>query len=161
MSELMDDFDDKVLERKVRGESNRQIAKELTTTEHEIRNALDRLTRQADVRERLHARTVELALLDKMVAPYYEKMLEGNPEAGGILIRIIERRSRLQGLDNPQEIALLITNTRHRESSMAAMERAIARLARNHAPEPELINSEPTSSDSEPSSDDPKDNEKP
>jgi len=130
MSELMDDFDDKVLERKVRGESNRRIAKDLRTTEREVRNALDRLTRQADVRERLHARTVELALLDSMVAPYYEKMLEGNPEAGAILIRISERRSRLQSLDSPQEIALLMTNAKHQEPSTAAFERGLKWLER-------------------------------
>jgi hypothetical protein len=163
MSELTN-FDDKVLERKVRGESNREIAKGLETSEHEIRNALDRLSRQADVRERLHARTVELALLDKMVAPYYEKMLEGNPEAGAILIRISERRSRLQGLDNAQELTVLLQNAEHREPSTAAYERSLQRLtakleslARDHRPEEPSAGEPGAPDDPHPNSDEPDD----
>jgi hypothetical protein len=46
-------------------------------------------------------RTLELARLDALQVPLWEKAMNGDVKAAGMVLRIIEQRSRLLGLDKP------------------------------------------------------------
>jgi hypothetical protein len=108
------------LNRRIQGLSYAEIADELsisTQVAHDyVSGAIERLTGE-EVRSAEIARQLQLLRLDVMLAALWPKVLDGNVNAAQAVLKIMERQSKLLGLDAPVRIDI-----EHRIREMAAAE---------------------------------------
>ena len=97
----------KALELRKAGQSYRAIAKELGYAgpggAHKAVASGLRLTLQEPADD---VRQLEMQRLDRMLESYWPAVLKGDPKAGGIVIRSMDRRATYLGLDAPVKIDL-------------------------------------------------------
>jgi AcrR family transcriptional regulator len=96
----------KALELRIRGASTRDIAKALgvsvATAHRAIHRGMDALAEE--VREDAHTvRDLEVKRLDNIMIRMYSQAMDGNQGAVDRMLRIMERRSKLLGLDAPTQ----------------------------------------------------------
>jgi hypothetical protein len=93
------------LELRKAGKSYEAIAQELgyggPSSAHNAVKAALRKTLQEPADD---LRALEVARMDAMLDGLWPKVLDGNPRAVEVAIKVLERRARLLGLDAPQKI---------------------------------------------------------
>jgi hypothetical protein len=90
-----------------------ELGVDTATAFHYVQEALER-THGEEVRFIDVARQMELLRLDRLMRPHWEKADKGNVESGAFLLRVMERRSKLLGLDAPVKV-----DVEHRIRQMA------------------------------------------
>jgi hypothetical protein len=101
-----DDRDDLILEGRLAGRSVPAIAKQYRCASSEVEAVIDRrLNFALDNDMRLKAIKLDVARLEGLMAPFYERATKDRDVAAGTLcVKILERRALLLGLDSPVRI---------------------------------------------------------
>jgi hypothetical protein len=103
MTEQADDGrDDVILQETVSGRSARSIGKQLRCTLGEVNAALDRVLPKIDNPARLRAIAIDLYRLESLLETFIKRAREqADAQAGMLVVKILERRALLLGLDSP------------------------------------------------------------
>jgi hypothetical protein len=101
-----DDRDDLILEGRLAGRSVPAIAKQYRCASSEVEAVIDRrLNFALDNDMRLKAIKLDVARLEGLMQPFYERATKDRDVAAGTLcVKILERRALLLGLDSPVRI---------------------------------------------------------
>src|SRR5262249_16006605 len=90
-SEILDGED--IVHARIRGESVRSIAKQLSCTLAEVHKIIDRFAETTiDDKTRKRSLALELERLDQLQQVFGAKALEGDVASGALVAKIIERR---------------------------------------------------------------------
>lgn len=88
-----------------KGMSVQDIATTLDITETTIRSTLARAYRNIITSDEMaEARNMEIGRLDELHSSYYDDALGGDIKAAELILKTIDRRSKLLGLDAPQRM---------------------------------------------------------
>src|SRR5262245_31187704 len=101
-----DDRDDLILDERIAGKSTRAIAKQYRCSSGEVEAAVDRrLNYDLDNNMRLRAIKLDVARLEGLMQPFYERATKDRDvQAGTLCVKILERRALLLGLDSPTRV---------------------------------------------------------
>jgi len=100
--------DDFILQERLTGRSARSIAKELRCTVGEVDASLDRTLPKIDNDARRRYVALDLNRLDRLLETFCKRAIEGvDAQAGLLVVKILERRSLLLGLDSPQKLDIV------------------------------------------------------
>ena len=117
--------DDFILQERLSGKSARSISKQLRCTVGEVNDALDRVLPTLDQAARLRHIALDVNRLDALVEVFYKRAMEkGDTQAGLCVVKILERKAALLGLDAAQRIDLAV-EPKQAESSFDKIYRAI------------------------------------
>lgn len=121
------------LDLKLSGETYATIAARLGwRDESGPRKAVYTLLDRVDFEHADEFRTVENAKLDKLHNSYWQAALDGDIKSAAVVLRIMERRAKLLGLDRPVKVEL--SSLTHADFIETA-----ARLVESIAAEPEQV----------------------
>ena len=128
--------DDFILQERLSGKSARAISKQLRCTVGEVDAALDRTLPKIDNDARRRYVALDLSRLDELLKVFFARAIENaDAQAGLLVVKILERRALLLGLDSPQKLDIVQVQaekqpTRHELIRAAIMNlRASARAA--------------------------------
>jgi hypothetical protein len=95
-----------VLKKRGEGKSFRQIGQELGVSHVQAREDLLSLSRSLPIEEQLELElATDLHRVDELIKSYWEDATEGkNLDAGNFILRCLDRRAKLLGLDAPKKI---------------------------------------------------------
>jgi hypothetical protein len=100
--EARDDF---ILQERLSGRSARSISKELRCTTTEVDEALDRVLPKIDNTAKLRIIALDLDRLDQLLKTFFARAIEKvDAQAGLLVVKILERKAALLGLDSPQRL---------------------------------------------------------
>jgi len=101
-----DDRDHVMLEERLSGRSVPAIAKQYRCSNSEVEAVVDRkLDFKLDNDMRLRATKLDVARLEALMLPFFERATkERDVAAGTLVVKILERRALLLGLDSPVRI---------------------------------------------------------
>jgi hypothetical protein len=104
-----DDRDDLILEGRLAGRSVPAIAKQYRCASSEVEAIIDRrLNFALDNDMRLKAIKLDVTRLEALMAPFFERATRDRDVAAGTLVvKILERRALLLGLDSPQKLDIV------------------------------------------------------
>lgn len=96
----------KVYELRLRGRTIREIAADVGVSRSiahaDVVAVLDRIKAEAnDTAEQV--RQLEIERLDKMLDSFWQRVLEGDEKAADVVLKVQARRSKLLGLDAPEQ----------------------------------------------------------
>jgi hypothetical protein len=98
------DISDKAVQLRREGRSCAEIGKQLGCSQSTAWEAINRwlVAKRADIKEAADdVREMELARMDEMMAGIYPTALQGDMQAIDRVLRIMERRAKLLGIDAP------------------------------------------------------------
>ena len=127
-----DGRDDFILQERLSGKSARAISKQLRCTVGEVDASLDRTLPKIDNDARRRYVALDLNRLDELLKVFFARAIENaDAQAGLLVVKILERRALLLGLDSPQKFDVVQvqaqeTTPRH-ELIRAAIERLTGR----------------------------------
>ena len=111
-----------ILQERLTGRSARSIAKQLSLPVSEVNAALDRTLPQLDNAARLRHISLDLSRLDGLLETFYKLAIEKQDiQAALCVVKILERKARLLGLDQPTKLDVV---------QVQALREAIMRIAR-------------------------------
>jgi len=126
-----DGRDDFVLQERVSGRSARSIAKQLNLTVGEVNASLDRTLPQIDNAMRLRHISLDLQRLDELLKVFFARATEkADAQAGLLVVKILERKAALLGLDQPQKLDVIQVQAQEAPSSFDRIREAIYSVAR-------------------------------
>ena len=126
-----DSRDDFILQERLAGRSARSISKELRCTIGEVNASLDRTLPKIDNAARRRYVALDLNRLDGLLETFYKRAIEkADTQAGLLVVKILERRALLLGLDSPQKLDVIQLQTQEAPSSFDKIREAIMRVAR-------------------------------
>jgi len=97
--------DDFILQERLSGRSARSISKELHCPVSEIDESLDRTLPKITNEAKRRIIALDLDRLDKLIEVFYKQAIEKvDAQAGLLVVKILERKSALLGLDSPQKL---------------------------------------------------------
>src|SRR5262249_50378721 len=97
-----DGRDDFILQERLAGRSARSIGKQLSLSVGEVNAALDRTLPHIDNAARLRHISLDLSRLDELLKVFLSRAIEKMDASAGLLVvKILERKSALLGLDQP------------------------------------------------------------
>jgi hypothetical protein len=132
-----DDFDDYVLRETIdNGRSARSLSRELRCPVSEIHASLDRSLPVIDNEFRARQVALDLQRLDMLLAVFLEKAKNGDQPSGMLVTKILERKSYLIGLDQPQKLDIFQLQVRQQVCGTDRIMAAIERIARGRLPPP-------------------------
>lgn len=100
-----DGRDDFILQERLSGRSARSISKQLNLTVGEVNASLDRTLPTIDNAARLRHISLDLHRLDELLKTFFTRAIEkADTQAGLLVVKILERKAALLGLDSPQRI---------------------------------------------------------
>ena len=100
--------DDFILQERLAGRSARSISKELRCTVGEVDASLDRTLPKIDNDARRRYAALDLSRLDALLKTFFARAIENaDAQAGLLVVRILERRALLLGLDSPQKLDIV------------------------------------------------------
>jgi hypothetical protein len=123
--------DDFILEQRLGGRSARSISKELRCAVADADASLDRTLPKItnDAKRRLVA--LDLDRLDGLIQVFYKHAVESvDAQAGLLVVKILERKAALLGLDQPQKLDVVAVQTQEEPSGHDQIRDAILRVAR-------------------------------
>jgi len=101
--------DDFILQERLSGRSARSISKELHCAVGDVHAALDRVLPTLDQSTRLRHISLDLHRLEGLLEVFYKRAIEKQDvQAGLCVVKILERKSALLGLDAAQRIDLAV-----------------------------------------------------
>src|SRR5215831_3041040 len=90
------------------GKSARAISKQLRCTVGEVDAALDRALPKIDSDARRRYVALDLNRLDELLKVFFARAIENaDAQAGLLVVKILERRAMLLGLDSPQKLDIV------------------------------------------------------
>src|SRR5262245_27003528 len=111
------------------GVAPRRIAEELGCTVKQVEELLASMCPAVSPELRERTRQLELARLDELQRAHYAAALAGGATATMVVLKIMERRSRMLGLDVPTRIeAVQLLEPPARETSTERIRRVLADL---------------------------------
>src|SRR5262245_60932613 len=123
--------DDFILQERLSGRSARSIGKQLNLTVGEVDASLDRTLPKIDNDARRRYVALDLNRLDGLLETFYKRAIEkADAQAGLLVVKILERRALLLGLDSPQKLDVVQLQTQEAPSSFDKIREAIMRVAR-------------------------------
>ena len=136
----MDDADreDMIVEQRIAGESARALAKQYGCSSSEVEAAVDRrLDYEINNDMRLRAIKLDVARLDALTAPFFERAIKDRDVAAGTLcVKILERRALLLGLDSPTRVDVVQLQAQQQPSSYEKIKAAIMALKSANGQQP-------------------------
>src|SRR5262249_36334719 len=137
-----DERDEAITEARIAGISTRALAKQHHVSNREISEAVDRrLDYKLDHATRLQQVKLNVARLEALMAPFFERATKDRDVlAGTLCVKIAERLSLLLGLDHPAQsrIDVYRYEASRQPSSHERIREAIYKVARGH-PAPPVI----------------------
>jgi hypothetical protein len=129
-----EDRDDFILEERLSGRSARSIGKQLNLTVGEVNASLDRTLPTIDNDARRRYVALDLNRLDGLLETFYKRAIEkADAQAGLLVVKILERRALLLGLDSPQKLDVISVQAQQAPSSFDRIHAAIMAVARGHS----------------------------
>src|SRR6516162_9076399 len=123
--------DDFILQERLSGKSARAISKQLRCTVGEVDASLDRTLPKIDNDARRRYVALDLNRLDELLRVFFARAIENvDSQAGLLVVKILERRSLLLGLDSPQKLDIVQVQAQEQPSSHDRIRDAIMRVAR-------------------------------
>jgi hypothetical protein len=136
-----DELDQKVLRSRMAGTSIRRIARELSLTDRQVNASLDRTLPDLSPEMRIRLFKEDLARLDELLVAWFAQAKNGSATATGLVIKIMERRSALCGLDQPVAMRMEVIQagaTEQQNSTLVLLEH-LNRIAAEHKQPDELV----------------------
>ena len=129
-----DGRDDFILQERLSGRSARSIAKQLSLTVSEVNASLDRTLPTIDNDARRRYVALDLNRLDELLETFYRRAIEkADAQAGLLVVKILERRATLLGLDSPQKLDIIQVQAKEAPSSFDKIHAAIVAVARGRS----------------------------
>ena len=126
--EARDDF---ILQERLGGRSARSIAKELHCTTADVDASLDRTLPKITNEAKRRITALDLDRLDGLIQVFYKRAIEkADCQAGLLVVKIIERKAALLGLDSPQKLDVVQVQASAEPSEHDQIKAAILRMAR-------------------------------
>ena len=123
--------DDFILQERLSGRSARSIGKQLNLTVGEVNASLDRSLPQIDNEARRRYVALDLNRLDGLMETFYKRAIEkADAQAGLLVVKILERRALLLGLDSPQKLDIVQVQAQQAPSRHERIRAAIFGMAR-------------------------------
>src|SRR5215471_3836835 len=121
--------DDFILQERLAGRSARSIGKELRCTVGEVDASLDRTLPKIDNDARRRYVALDLNRLDALLKTFFALAIEkADAQAGLLVVKILERRALLLGLDSPQKLDIIQVQAKETPSRHERIREAIMRL---------------------------------
>ena len=130
-----DGQDDFILQERLAGRSARSIGKQLSLTVGEVNASLDRTLPTIDNAMRVRHVSLDLHRLDGLLETFYKRAIEKtDTQAGLCVVKILERKAALLGLDQPQKLDVVQLQAEQREPhEFDKVFEAVMRVARGHS----------------------------
>ena len=126
-----DGRDDFILQERLSGRSARSIGKQLNLTVGEVNASLDRTLPTIDNDPRRRYVALDMGRLDGLLETFYSRAIEkADAQAGLLVVKILERRALMLGLDSPQKLDIIQLQAQRQPSSHEKIREAIFRCAR-------------------------------
>jgi hypothetical protein len=130
--------DDYILQERLSGKSARTISKQLRCTVGEINASLDRTLPTIDNNARRRYVALDLNRLDELLKVFFARAIEkADAQAGLLVVKVLERRSLLLGLDSPQKLDIIQVQAQQTPSRHERIKAAIWAIARPGQQPPE------------------------
>jgi hypothetical protein len=130
-----DGRDDFVLQERLSGRSVRSLSKELRCSIAEIHSSLDRTLPTIDNPARLRHISLDLSRLDRLLETFHKRAIEKeDTQAALCVVKILERKAALLGLDSPQKVDIVQLQTQKQPSQHERITEAINRLWEQQPP---------------------------
>jgi hypothetical protein len=131
-----DDRDDAMLEERLSGRSVQIIARQHHCAIDEVEAVIDRrLGGEIDNQTRLKAIKLDVARLEGLMQPFYERATkERDVAAGTLCVKILERRALLLGLDSPARVDIVQMQAAQQQPRHEKIREAIMRLTEQAPP---------------------------
>ena len=127
--------DDFILQERLAGRSARSIGKELRCTVGEVDASLDRTLPKIDNDARRRYVALDLNRLDALLKTFFARAIEKvDAQAGLLVVKILERRALLLGLDSPQKLNIIQVQAKDAPSSHERIKAAILEFASREQP---------------------------
>jgi len=124
--EARDDF---ILQERLSGRSARSIGKQLRCTVGDVNAALDRVLPTLSNSERLRHVSLDLSRLDGLLETFYKRAIEkADSQCGLCVVKILERKAALLGLDQPTKLDVVQMQVREAPHEYDQIHAAIMRL---------------------------------
>jgi hypothetical protein len=123
--------DDFILQERLSGRSARSISKELRCTVGEVDESLDRTLPKITNEAKRRLIALDLDRLDGLIEVFYKRAVEKvDCQAGLLVVKILERKAALLGLDSPQKLDIVQVQAQAEPSDHEQIKAAILRMAR-------------------------------
>jgi hypothetical protein len=131
-----DDRDDAMLEDRLSGRSVAVIARRHHCAINEVEAVIDeRLGGEINNQTRLKAIKLDVARLEGLMQPFYERATKDRDVAAGTLcVKILERRALLLGLDSPARVDIVQMQAAQQQPRHEKIREAIMRLTEQAPP---------------------------
>ena len=127
--------DDFILQERLSGRSARSISKELRCTVGEVNVSLDRTLPRIDNDARRRYVALDLNRLDALLKTFFALAIEkADAQAGLLVVKILERRANLLGLDSPQKLDIIQVQAKDAPSSHERIKAAIMQMVEREQP---------------------------
>jgi len=127
--------DDFILQERLAGRSARSIGKELRCTVGEVDASLDRTLPKIDNDARRRYVALDLNRLDALLKTFFARAIEKvDAQAGLLVVKILERRALLLGLDSPQKLDIIQVQAKDAPSSHERIKAAIMQMVEREQP---------------------------
>jgi len=126
-----EDRDDFILQERLSSKSARSIAKQLRCTTTDIDASLDRTLPKITNEAKRRMTALDLDRLDGLVEVFYKRAIEKvDCQAGLLVVKILERKAALLGLDAAQKLDIVQVSAQAEPSDHMQIKAAILRMAR-------------------------------
>ena len=127
--------DDFILQERLSGRSARAISKQLRCTVGEVDASLDRTLPKIDNDARRRYVALDLNRLDALLKTFFARAIEKvDAQAGLLVVKILERRALLLGLDSPQKLDIIQVQAKDAPSSHERIKQAILSMVEREQP---------------------------
>jgi hypothetical protein len=135
MTESDDVRDDFILQERLSGKSARAISKQLRCTVGEVDASLDRTLPKIDNDARRRYVALDLNRLDALLKTFFALAIEkADAQAGLLVVKILERRANLLGLDSPQKLDIIQVQAKDAPSGHERIKAAILSMVEREQP---------------------------
>src|SRR5262249_3637551 len=123
--------DDFILQERLSGRSARSISKELHCSTADVDASLDRTLPKITNEAKRRMAALDLDRLDGLIQVFYKRAIEKvDAQAGLLVVKILERKAALLGLDSPQKLDVVQVQAQEQPSDHDRIREAILRVAR-------------------------------
>jgi len=127
--------DDYILQERLNGRSARSIGKELHCPVSEVDESLDRTLPKITNEAKRRIIALDIDHLDELLKVFFNRAVEKvDAQAGLLVVKILERKSALLGLDSPQKLDVVQVQAHKEPSSHERIKEAIMRVANSGTP---------------------------
>jgi len=127
--------DDFILQERLSGKSARAISKQLRCTVGEVDASLDRTLPKIDNDARRRYVALDLNRLDALLKTFFALAIEkADAQAGLLVVKILERRALLLGLDSPQKLDIIQVQAKDAPTQHERIKQAILSMVEREQP---------------------------